>query len=116
MLGSNGTALSPLSFEELDYGLLKCRLIRRGVVVAITFGGAGRWHFFEEPFDFLIGHVGLAIEYQDRYVDFSECFRRPSRCDCTANHSRQNLRISSRRPSRYESRRGEVPRNDFFLL
>jgi hypothetical protein len=116
MAASICTAQPPLLFNELDYCLLKCRMVRRGLVVAITLGGTCGWDFLEKPLDLLIGRVRLAIEYQSRYVDFLECFRRQSTRDYTANHRRQDLRISSRHPSRYQIRRGEVSRNDFPLL
>ena len=115
-LHANDTAQPPLFFKELDYGLLKCRLVRRGVVVAVAFAGACRWDFFEKPVHLLIRHVGLPVEYQDRHVDFPERFRRPGRRDRTSNDGRKDLRISSRHPRRYQSRRREVPRNDFSLL
>lgn len=62
------------------------------MVVAITFGRARRWDCFEKPVDPLIGHVRLPIEYQNRYDDFPEGFRRPIRRDRTANDGRKNLR------------------------
>jgi hypothetical protein len=104
--GPQACAQPPLSFKELDYGLLKRGLVRRGVVVAVTFGGACCWDFLEKPVDLLIGHVRLPIEYQDRHFDFPEFFRRPGRHDCTPNDSRQHLRIRSRHPGRYGSCRG----------
>jgi hypothetical protein len=61
-----------LLFKILDYRLLKCRLVRCGVVVAFTGRGARSWDYVEKALDLLIGGVGSPIEYQDRYVDFPE--------------------------------------------
>jgi hypothetical protein len=65
-----------LFFKELDYGLVKCWLVRRGVVVAFAFGGVCGWYCFENPGYLLVGGVCLPIEYQDRYVYSPEAFRR----------------------------------------
>jgi hypothetical protein len=64
-----GAAQPPLFFKKLDYRLLKCRLVRREVVVAFTCGGACGCDYFEKALDFLIGGVGSTVDYQDRYLD-----------------------------------------------
>lgn len=112
----HASAQPPLFFKELDYGLLKCRLVRRGVMVAFTFGAACGWDCFEKPGDLLVGGICLPIQNQDRYVDSLESFGGPARRDHTANHGRQNFWVSSSGSSRYEARRGEVSSNNFPLL
>lgn len=68
-------AQSPLFFEELDR-LLKCRLVRRGMVVAFAFAGACVWESLEKP-GYLYGWPRpSSVEHQDRYIDFPECFCR----------------------------------------
>ena len=49
VLRPHASAKPPLSFKELDYGLLKCRLVRRGVVVPLTFGRSCRRDFLRSP-------------------------------------------------------------------
>src|SRR5262249_35804197 len=110
------SALSPLSFKELDYGLLKCRLVRRRVVVTFTLGSARRWHCFEKPRDLLVGGVRLPVNYQYRYIDALEVFGGQGLHDVATNNGRQHLRISSRDSSCYEIGRGEVSGNNLSLL
>jgi hypothetical protein len=85
-------------------------------MVAFTFGGACGWDCFKKSGDLLIGYIRLPVEYQDRYFDFLERFGRQGTRDMTANDSRQDFRISSRHPSRYQSCRGKVSGDDLALL
>ena len=100
----HASAEPPLILKELDYGLLKCWLVRCGAVVAFTFAGARGWDCFEKPGDLLVSGICLPIEYQDRYVDSLECFSRQTIHERTPNDGGHHFRIGSRDPSPYEVR------------
>jgi len=110
------SAQPPLVLKELDYGLLKCWLVRRGAVVAFTFALARGWDCLEKPGDLQVSNICFPIEYKDWYVDLLEGFSRQTIHERTTNDGRHHLRIGSRNPSPYEVRRGEVSGNHFPLF
>ena len=85
----------PLCLKEVDYGVLKRRLVRRGMMVAFTFRGPCGWDGLEQPGDLLVCGIGLPIEYQDWYVHSLEGVGRQSCCDRAANDGCQHLATSS---------------------
>lgn len=101
-------ARPPLFLEKPHHRSLKCRLVRRGVVVPFAFLCICGWNRFEESTHFLVGYICLPVKHQYWHFDPPKLFRGQSRCDRTANDSCQHFRVGSRDSSRNEIRRGKV--------
>jgi len=105
-----------LFLEEPDHGLMECRLVGRGKVVAFAGSGACGWDRAEEAIDLLIGGVGAAVKDQDRNFDGAERLHRPRWHHGSANDGGEYFGIGLCCARSYEARGGEVPGNDFSLF